>query len=104
MYAELVTLAAEGDGGKLIPGGSPVVIPGLDGPVGTILNWALWLVVIAGVGGVIYGVFKLATSDKSRNGGGAEPFKWMGGGVAAILLSSSLITILNGIAGGTAGS
>ncbi|MEU3895391.1 hypothetical protein [Streptomyces sp. NPDC045251] len=31
----------------------------------------------------------------------AEPFKWMGGGgIAAVILSSSLIAILNGIAGG----
>ncbi|WP_457541811.1 hypothetical protein [Streptomyces filamentosus] len=41
-----------------------------------------------------------AVSDKSRNGGGGEPFKWMGGGVAAILLSTSLIIVLNGISGG----
>jgi hypothetical protein len=46
-----------------------------------------------------FGVYKLAVSDKSRNGGGAEPFKWMGGGLAAVILSSSLIAILNGIAG-----
>ncbi|MFJ6523622.1 hypothetical protein ACIQJ4_35860 [Streptomyces filamentosus] len=41
-----------------------------------------------------------AVSDKSRNGGGSEPFKWMGGGMATILLSASVIIILNGISGG----
>ncbi|MEU5160300.1 hypothetical protein AB0G74_11920 [Streptomyces sp. NPDC020875] len=45
-----------------------------------------------------FGVFKLAVADKSRNGGGSEPFKWMGGGIDAILLDGSLTTMLNGIA------
>lgn len=83
----------------LIPNAKPTKIPGLDGPVSEIFGYGLWLLVLAGVGGVGMGVYKLAVSDKSRGGGGSEPFKWMGGGLAAILLSSSLIAILNGIAG-----
>ncbi|MEU2380321.1 hypothetical protein [Streptomyces misionensis] len=83
----------------LIPGAKPTKIPGMDGPVSEMFGYGLWLLILAGVGGVGFGVFKLAISDKSRNGGGSEPFKWMGAGVAAILLSSSLIAILNGIAG-----
>lgn len=90
---ELYTLAAD-----LIPGAKPTEIPGLKGPVSEILGYGLWLLIIAGVGGTGMGVYKLAVSDKSRGGGGSEPFKWMGGGVAAILLAGSLITILNGIA------
>ncbi|CAL9347475.1 hypothetical protein [Streptomyces sp. enrichment culture] len=80
----------------LIPGAKPTPIPGMDGPVAEIFGYGLWLLVLAGVG---FGVYKLAVSDKSRNGGGSEPFKWMGGGAAAVILSSSLIAILNGIAG-----
>ncbi|WP_330335804.1 hypothetical protein OHS33_39415 (plasmid) [Streptomyces sp. NBC_00536] len=94
---QLFTLAADGG---LIPGSTPTKIPGLDGPVTKIFGYALWLLILAGVGGTGYGVYKLAVSDKSRNGGGSEPFKWMGGGVATILLAGSLITILNGIATG----
>lgn len=86
------------DGG-LIPGAKPTKIKGMDGPVTQIFGYALWLLILAGVGGVIFGIYKLAVSDKSRNGGGSEPFKWMGGGLVAIILSSSLIAILNGIAG-----
>ncbi|MEV6357991.1 hypothetical protein [Streptomyces hydrogenans] len=97
MTSELITLAADGG---LIPGSTPTKIPGLDGPVSRIFGYGLWLLVLAGAGGTAFGVYKLAVSDKSRNGGGSEPFKWMGGGVAAILLSTSLITILNGISGG----
>ncbi|MFB6842222.1 hypothetical protein ACFU6M_26180 [Streptomyces bottropensis] len=97
MTTELITLAADGG---LIPGSTPTKIPGLDGPVSKIFGYGLWLLILAGVGGTGFGVYKLAVSDKSRNGGGAEPFKWMGGGVATILLAGSLITILNGIAGG----
>ncbi len=98
--AAMVYLAADDDkkGGSLIPGAKPTKIPGMDGPVSEIFGYGLWLLILAGVGGVGFGVYKLAVSDKSRNGGGSEPFKWMGGGLAAILLSSSLIAILNGIA------
>ncbi|OKI74928.1 hypothetical protein AMK11_35265 [Streptomyces sp. CB02414] len=83
----------------IIPGAKPTPIPGMDGPVAEIFGYGLWLLILAGVGGVGFGVYKLAVADKSRNGGGAEPFKWMGGGIAAVILSSSLIAILNGIAG-----
>lgn len=96
-------LAADDDkkkgGGSLIPGAKPTKIPGMEGPVSEIFGYGLWLLVLAGVGGVAFGVYKLAVSDKSRNGGGSEPFKWMGGGLAAVILSGSLIAILNGIAG-----
>ncbi|MET9399319.1 hypothetical protein [Kitasatospora sp. NPDC002965] len=83
----------------LIPAAKPTKIPGLDGPVGTLMGYGLYLIVLAGVAGVGYGIYKLVMSDKSRHGGGSEPFKWIGSGVAAILLSGSLIAILNGIAG-----
>ncbi|WP_107115664.1 MULTISPECIES: hypothetical protein [unclassified Streptomyces] len=94
MASEVATLAG------IIPGAEPTPIPGLNGTVSQIFGYGLWLVVLAGAGGAGFGVYKLAVSDKQRGSGGSEPFKWMGGGVAAILLGGSLITILNGIAGG----
>ncbi|MFP8886791.1 hypothetical protein [Streptomyces mangrovi] len=93
MTAELATLAA------LIPGAEPTQIPGLSGPVSQLFGYGLWILILAGAGGTGFGVYKLAVADKSRHGGGSEPFKWMGAGVATILLAGSLITILNGIAG-----
>ncbi|MFD7454118.1 hypothetical protein [Kitasatospora sp. NPDC059827] len=83
----------------LIPAAKPTKIPGMDGMVSTLFGYGLWLLVLAGVFATGFGVFKLATAEKSRHGGGSEPFKWMGAGVAAILLSGSLISILNGIVG-----
>ncbi|MFD5588815.1 hypothetical protein ACFWII_34045 [Streptomyces sp. NPDC127063] len=93
LASEMTTLAG------LIPDAKPTEITGLHGPVAKLFGWGLWLLVLAGAGGTAFGVYKLAISDKSRHGGGSEPFKWMGAGVAAILLAGSLITILNGIAG-----
>ncbi|MEU3408834.1 hypothetical protein ABZ766_33480 [Streptomyces sp. NPDC006670] len=63
-----------------------------------ILGYGRWPLITAGVGGSGFGGYKLAVSGKSPGGGGSEPFKWMGGGVAATLPAGSLITILNGIA------
>ncbi|MFG2913115.1 hypothetical protein ACGF0D_09515 [Kitasatospora sp. NPDC048298] len=83
----------------LIPAAKPTKIPGMDGMVSTMFGYGLWLLVLAGVCATGYGVWKLAITEKSRHGGGSEPFKWMGAGIAAILLSGSLISILNGIVG-----
>jgi hypothetical protein len=93
MTPDLITLAG------LIPKAKPTVIPGLDGPVAKIFGYGLWILVLAGAGGTGFGIYKLATIDKTPRGGGSEPFKWMGAGIAAIVLAGSLITILNGIAG-----
>ncbi|KJS61960.1 hypothetical protein [Streptomyces rubellomurinus] len=86
-------------GSGLIPAAKPTKIPGMDGMVSTLFGYGLWIVVLAGVCATGWGVVKLATAEKNRHGGGSEPFKWMGSGVAAILLAGSLISILNGIAG-----
>ncbi|MBV2155075.1 hypothetical protein [Kitasatospora sp. SUK 42] len=83
----------------LIPAAKPTKIPGMDGTVSTLFGYGLWILLLAGVVAAGVGVWKLAMSDKSRHGGGSEPFKWMGSGVAAVLLAGSLISILNGIAG-----
>lgn len=93
MIVDLVTLAS------LIPGAKPTPIPGMSGTVSELFGYGLWLLALAGAAATGFGVYKLAVSDKSRHGGGSEPFKWMGGGIAALLLSGSLITIINGIAG-----
>ncbi|MFE7593711.1 hypothetical protein ACFU6K_30350 [Kitasatospora sp. NPDC057512] len=83
----------------LIPAARPTKIPGMESTVSTLFGYGLWILLLAGVVAAGVGVWKLAMSDKSRHGGGSEPFKWMGSGVAAVLLAGSLISILNGIAG-----
>jgi len=71
----------------------------LGGPVSQLLGYALWLLILAGAGGTVLGVYKLALSDNSRQEGGSEPFKCRRAGIAAVILPGSLIAILNGIAG-----
>ena len=98
MWITLADKHKKGDGG-IIPGAKPTPIPGMSGTVSQLLGYGLWMLALAGACGVGFGVYKLAISDKSRHGGGSEPFKWMGGGIATLLLSGSLIAIINGIAG-----
>lgn len=82
----------------LIPDAKPTPIPGLKGPVATFFGYGLYALVLAGAVAVGIGVWKLEMGDKRPGGGGgAEPFKWIVAGVVSILLSSSLISILNGI-------
>ncbi|MFE4394558.1 MULTISPECIES: hypothetical protein [Streptomycetaceae] len=92
-------LAEDPKNSGLIPAAKPTKIPGMEGTVSTLFGYGLWILLLAGVVAAGVGVWKLAMSDKSRHGGGSEPFKWMGSGVAAVLLAGSLISILNGIAG-----
>lgn len=95
---DMMTLAAALTDGGLLPGAKPKAIPGLDPIVTELFGYALYILVLAGGSSTGFGVYKLATADKSRNGGGSEPFKWMGGGILAIMLAGTLISIINGIA------
>ncbi|MFJ5588311.1 hypothetical protein ACIQCG_01010 [Streptomyces noursei] len=87
-----------GGGKGLIPDAKPTVIPNTEDIIGRFAGYGLWLLVLAGAAAICFGIFKLAVSDKSRNGGGAEPFKWMGGGLVAVVTAGSLISIINSIA------
>ncbi|MEV5774237.1 hypothetical protein AB0L49_23755 [Streptomyces antimycoticus] len=103
MSIDLVTLAdkaKDDDKGGIIPGAKPTPIPGMSGPVGQLMGYGLWILLLAGIAGLGVGIYKLATSDKSRHGGGSEPFKWMGGGGVAIIFSGALLSIVNGVVGG----
>ncbi|GAA3380707.1 hypothetical protein GCM10020367_69070 [Streptomyces sannanensis] len=95
---DMITLAGALADKGLLPGAKPTEVPGLAPVVSELFGYGLYFLVLAGAGSTGFGVYKLATADKSRNGGGSEPFKWMGGGVLAIMLAGTLITILNGIA------
>lgn len=63
-----------------------------------LFGYGLYLLVLAGGTATGYGIYKLAWADKSRQGGGSEPFKWMGAGILAILMAGTLIAMINGIA------
>ncbi|WP_259316392.1 hypothetical protein [Kitasatospora xanthocidica] len=74
-------LAEDPKNSGLIPAAKPTKIPGMEGTVSTLFGYGLWILLLAGVVAAGVGVWKLAMSDKSRHGGGSEPFKWMGSGV-----------------------
>ncbi|MFI1786142.1 MULTISPECIES: hypothetical protein [Streptomyces] len=83
----------------LLPPAQPKPIPGADEVVQPLAEYGLWLLALAGGVGVGIGGYKLATANKGRDGNGMEPFKWMGGGITAVILAGALISIINGVAG-----
>ncbi|WP_331726975.1 hypothetical protein OG725_36895 (plasmid) [Streptomyces sp. NBC_01213] len=85
--------------GDLLPPAQPTPIPGAGTVVQRLAGYGLWLLVLAGSAGVGIGGYKLATINKGRDGNGMEPFKWMGGGLAAVVIAGALIGIINGVAG-----
>ncbi|MFD3908987.1 hypothetical protein ACFXOL_29425 [Streptomyces californicus] len=91
---EWITLA-----GDLLPPAKPKPIPGAGPVVQRLSEYGLYLLALGGGVGIGIGGFKLATANKGRDGNGMEPFKWMGGGLAALLLAGALIGIINGVAG-----
>lgn len=85
-------------GGDALPGAKPKAIPGLAPVITELFGYGLYIMVIAGGVAIGIGFYKLSMSDKSRSGGGSEPFKWMGSGVVTVMVSGVLISIVNGIA------
>ncbi|MYT82493.1 hypothetical protein YW3DRAFT_06785 [Streptomyces sp. MnatMP-M77] len=83
----------------LLPPAQPKPIPGADKVVQPLFEYGLWILAISGGVGVGIGGYKLATTNKGRDCNGLEPFKWMGGGISAVVLAGSLIAIINGVAG-----
>ncbi|MDX3343795.1 hypothetical protein V5N34_36610 [Streptomyces baarnensis] len=84
----------------LLPPAQPKPIPGADKVVTPLFEYGLWILALSGGVGVGIGGYKLATINKGRDGNGMEPFKWMGGGLIAVVLAGSLIAIINGVAAG----
>jgi hypothetical protein len=83
----------------LIPPAKPTIIPGTAPTISTLAGYGLGVLVLAGLVGVGVGLVKLVFSDKSRQGGGGEPFKWIGAGIGVATVSGSLIAIMNGLVG-----
>ncbi|MEU8741967.1 MULTISPECIES: hypothetical protein [Streptomyces] len=96
-WIDLVHLAAD-DPPPLLPPAVPTPIPGMGGVVQRLFGYGLWILVISGGVGVGVGGYKLAMINKGREGNASEPFKWMGGGIAAVAIAGALITIVNGVA------
>ncbi|PVC80737.1 hypothetical protein DBP19_35105 [Streptomyces sp. CS090A] len=83
----------------LLPPAQPKPIPGAGPVVQTLAEYGLWILVIGGGVGFGVGAYKLGTANKGRDANGWEPFKYMGGGIAAVVIAGSLIAMINGVAG-----
>ncbi|WP_424216690.1 hypothetical protein ACN20G_31715 (plasmid) [Streptomyces sp. BI20] len=84
----------------VLPPATPTLIPGTEGAVKKFIGYGLFLLTLAGAGGIAFGGYKFATSDKSRPGAGMEGVKYMAGGIGAVLISGSVLTIVNSLAAG----
>lgn len=82
---------------EVIPMTQEMDVPGVSGAVSQFAGYGLWLLAFAGLGALGCGIYKFATADGSGRGYRNESFRWISGGVVAILLSGSLIIGFNGI-------
>jgi hypothetical protein len=94
-----------GNGGGSGSGGGPVVLnpkpcapPGLGGnggPVGTILAWGKWGVIICGLAGLLMCAGKMAIGHRNRAtlaADGATGIPWVLGGLSLAMLSAGIVT------------
>ena len=88
-------LAAFGRGGPGVPNPAPATIPGLSGPVNTIISWAKWAVLMCGVIGLLICAGKMTIGHRNRASfaaDGASSIPWVLGGLSLALIAADVVT------------
>ncbi len=88
-------LAVSRHGGPVIPNPAPATIPGLTGPVDTIISWAKWAVLICGVIGLLICAGKMTIGRRNRASfaaDGATSIPWVIGGLSLALIAAGVVT------------
>lgn len=87
-------VAAHGRGGP-IPNPGPATIPGLTGPVNTIISWAKWAVLICGMIGLLICAGKMTIGHRNRAtfaADGATSIPWVLGGLSLALIAADVVS------------
>lgn len=79
-----------------VPNPAPQAPPGLSRPVGTVLAWGKWGVLICGVAGLLMCGAKMAIGHRSRSSfaaEGASGVPWVLGGLSLAAVASAVVGV-----------
>ena len=79
-----------------VPNPAPVPVPGLAGPVNTIIGWGKWLVMILGVVGLLICGGQMAIGRRNRHSfaaDGAAGIPWVLGGISLATIAAGVVTV-----------
>jgi hypothetical protein len=79
-----------------VPNPAPAPVPGLSGPVDTIIGWGKWLVMILGVVGLLICGGQMAIGRRNRHSfaaDGAAGIPWVLGGISLATIAAGVVTV-----------
>jgi len=88
-------LAAGNPAGPGVPNPAPASVPGLTGPVSTIIAWAKWGVMVCGVIGLLISAGKMTIGHRNRStfaADGATSIPWVLGGLSLSLIAAYVVS------------
>ncbi len=81
--------------GSGVPDPAPASVPGLTGPVNTIISWAKWGVLVSGVLGLLIAAGKMTIGHRNRStfaADGATAIPWVLGGLSLSLIAAYVVS------------
>jgi len=79
-----------------VPNPAPAPVPGLSGPVNTIIGWGKWLVMTLGVVGLLICGGQMAIGRRNRHSfaaDGAAGIPWVLGGISLATIAAGVVTV-----------
>ena len=79
-----------------VPNPPPVEVPGLAGPLDTVIGWGKWLMFFLGVIGLIMCAVQMAIGRRNRHSwaaDGAAGIPWVLGSLALVAISSGIVGV-----------
>ncbi len=79
-----------------VPNPAPLQVPGLAGPLNTIIGWGKWLVMYLGVIGLLICAAQMAIGRRNRHSfaaDGAAGIPWVLGGVSLAVIAAGVIGV-----------
>jgi len=91
-----VLAAGQPKGGNGLPNPGPTPVPGLQGPLSTIVGWGKWLVFWLGVIGILICAGQMAIGRRNRHSfaaDGAAGIPWVLGGASLAAIAVPLVGV-----------
>jgi hypothetical protein len=95
MLTAIVHVHALGAGAPTVPNPGPVPIPGLAGPLDTVIGGMKWALVFAGIIGLLICAGQMMVGRRNRHSfaaDGAAGIPWVIGGLSLAFISSGIVS------------